>query len=307
MFDIGASQAVIRLPEMETEHRSFPRHLFPASLVSQRTLKSAISCTGIGLHSGSKISMTLRPAEPDTGILFRRTDIAGGGALIAARWDRVSDTRLNTCVADANGVGVRTIEHLLAALAGMNIDNLLIDINGPEVPVMDGSAAPFLFLMECAGVVEQAVPRQALKILKTVIVRDGEKCAMLSPAAGFSVQVEIDFPVAAIRRQACRVAGGGNAFKSELSRARTFGFEQEAAALRAAGLGRGGSLDNAVVISSDGSRVLNEDGLRYEDEFVRHKALAPPSSAPSTASAPVMGSTTACCASCSPTVAPGNG
>ena len=241
--------------------------------VKQRTLKTAIGCTGVGLHSGTKVTMVLRPAEANSGIRFRRTDIAGAGAVIPAHWNSVSDTRLNTCVADANGVGVRTIEHLMAALSGMGIDNAIIDISGPEVPVMDGSAAPFLFLVECAGVVEQAAPRRAVKILKPVAVREGDKVAMLTPSHGFSVHMEIDFPVPTIGRQECLLTMNPGAFKSDVSRARTFGFEQEVAAMRAAGLGRGGSLDNAVVIASDGMGVLNEEGLRYEDEFVRHKAL----------------------------------
>ncbi len=244
-----------------------------SAVLHQRTLKSSIACVGVGLHSGSKVTMVLHPAEADSGIRFHRTDIAGNGAVIPARWDCVSDTRLNTCVADENGVGVRTIEHLMSALNGMGIDNALIDISGPEVPVMDGSAAPFLFLVECAGVVEQDAPRRAIKVLKTVSVQDGDKLASLSPDDAFSVRMEIDFPVAAIRRQECLLDLSEGRFKSEISRARTFGFEQEVAAMRAAGLGRGGSLENAVVIASDGEGVLNDEGLRYDDEFVRHKAL----------------------------------
>ncbi len=239
----------------------------------QKTLKSAINCTGIALHSGAKVSMTLRPADENSGIVFRRTDIIGGGAVIPALWNNVTDTRLNTCITGPNGASVHTIEHLMAALAGAGVDNAIIDINGPEVPVMDGSAAPFLFLIECAGLEIQSVPRQAIKILKRVVVEDGDKKAMLVPAHDFALRVEIDFPVAAIRRQECRLAMTGSAFKAEVSRARTFGFEQDVSAMRAAGLGRGGSLDNAVVISCEGDAVLNEGGLRYEDEFVRHKTL----------------------------------
>lgn len=239
----------------------------------QRTLKSSISCKGIGLHSGAKITMVLRPAAADTGIVFRRSDIAGGGALIPARWSGVNDTRMNTCIANDSGVSVRTVEHLMAALAGMQIDNALIEVGGPEVPVMDGSAAPFLFLIECAGVVEQPAARRALRVLKHVVVRDGDKLASLTPSPrGFSVRFEIDFDDPAIARQDCSILLGSGAFKTEISRARTFGFESEVTALRAAGLARGGSLDNAVVIGTD-HRVLNEDGLRYDDEFVRHKVL----------------------------------
>ncbi len=270
MFDTGVS------------FESFPPNgsegddLQPVSaqtVLRQRTLKTSINCTGIGLHSGAKIVMRLRPAPANTGIVFRRTDIAGGGALIPALWSNVSDTRLNTCIADSAGASVHTIEHLMAALAGVGIDNALIDINGAEVPVMDGSAAPFLFLIECAGIVEQAAPRRAIKILKRITIQDGDKVAMLLPDDEFSLRVEIDFPSAAIRRQECFLPMNGGAFKAEISRARTFGFEQEVAAMRAAGLGKGGTLDNAVVIASDGEKILNEDGLRYEDEFVRHKTL----------------------------------
>ena len=266
MFDSGANNEIIPAFGSDSDHRS-------ASVVKQRTLKSAIGCTGVGLHSGAKVTMTLRPAAVDTGIVFHRTDLAGNGAMIPAHWASVSDTRLNTCVADQAGIGVRTIEHLMSALSGMNIDNAIVDISGPEVPVMDGSAAPFLFLIECAGVVEQAAPRRAIRILKRITVTDGDKIATLSPGLGFSVHVEIDFSVSAIRRQDCLLTMAGGAFKSDISRARTFGFEQEVAAMRAAGLGKGGSLDNAVVISSDGERVLNDEGLRYDDEFARHKVL----------------------------------
>ncbi|MDR3435798.1 MAG: UDP-3-O-acyl-N-acetylglucosamine deacetylase [Telmatospirillum sp.] len=243
------------------------------SVIRQRTLKSAISCTGVGLHSGCKMTMTLRPAAANTGILFRRIDIAGDGSVIPALWSNVSDTRLNTSVSGAKGASVHTIEHLMAALAGMGIDNAIIDINGPEVPVMDGSAAPFLFLIECAGIVEQQAPRQAIKILKRVVTKDGDKRAMLTPGRSFSLRVEIDFPMDAIGRQECFLPMNSAAFKAEVSRARTFGFEQEVAAMHAAGLGKGGSLDNAVVIASGGEKVLNEGGLRYVDEFVRHKTL----------------------------------
>ncbi len=248
-------------------------HLPSAPALRQRTLKSSISCSGVGLHSGKRVTLALHPAAPDSGIRFHRTDIAGGQAIVPALWSSVGDTRLNTCLADADGHQVRTVEHLMAALSGLGIDNALIEISGPEVPAMDGSAAPFLFLVECAGIVEQNAPRRAIKVLRRVTVRDGAKLAELLPATGFTLEVTIDFPVEAIRRQQSTLVMRGGAFKNEISRARSFGFEQEVTALRAAGLALGGSLDNAIVISSDGSRVLNEEGLRYEDEFVRHKIL----------------------------------
>jgi UDP-3-O-[3-hydroxymyristoyl] N-acetylglucosamine deacetylase len=213
----------------------------------QHTLKNAISCTGTGLHSGTKVTMTLCPAAPDTGIVFRRTDAAASGAEIDARWDNVVDTHLNTTIGNADGVKVGTIEHLMAALSGCAVDNAIVEINGPEIPIMDGSAAPFVFLIECAGT------------------------AVLKPGSGFSVSVEIDFESALVARQKLQVNLVNGTFRSEIARARTFGFDHEVAQLQAMGLARGGSLDNAVVVSGD--RVLNADGLRYDDEFVRHKVL----------------------------------
>jgi len=237
----------------------------------QHTLKNAISCTGTGLHSGTKVTMTLCPAAPDTGIVFRRTDAAASGAEIAARWDNVVDTHLNTTIGNADGVKVGTIEHLMAALSGSAVDNAIVEISGPEIPIMDGSAAPFVFLIECAGVVEQDRPRRAIEIVKPVMVRDGERTAVLKPGSGFSVSVEIDFESALVARQKLQVNLVNGTFRSEIARARTFGFDHEVAQLQAMGLARGGSLDNAVVVSGD--RVLNADGLRYDDEFVRHKVL----------------------------------
>ncbi|MDK9721172.1 MAG: UDP-3-O-acyl-N-acetylglucosamine deacetylase [Rhodospirillales bacterium] len=239
--------------------------------INQRTLKNPISCTGVGLHSGVKVTMALKPAPADHGIVFKRTDIAGNGALIPARWDMVDDTRLCTGVS-ANGAVVRTIEHLMAALAGSRIDNLLIEISGPEVPVMDGSAHPFIFLIDCAGVVEQQASRQAIRVLRPIKLQDGDRVVSLEPADNFQVDLAIDFASSVIRRQEMQVEVTSGAFRSEVSRARTFGLEQEVAMLRAAGLAKGGSLDNAVVIGAD-NKILNEEGLRYEDEFVRHKVL----------------------------------
>jgi len=258
----------------KSDNAAQPLSLARASRVQtakQHTLRSAISCTGVGLHSGTTTTLTLRPADIDSGIQFRRVD--KNGAVIPALWSSVSDTRLNTCISNADGVSVRTIEHLMSALAGLGVDNAVIEIDGEEVPVMDGSAAPFVFLIECAGLAEQSAPRQAIKILRAVTVQDGDKSATLRPADDFTMSMEIDFRATAIGRQSMTVSVGADAFKSEISRARTFGFEQEVEAMRAAGLGRGGSLENAVVISGDGSSVLNEEGLRYDDEFVRHKLL----------------------------------
>jgi UDP-3-O-[3-hydroxymyristoyl] N-acetylglucosamine deacetylase len=241
--------------------------------VHQRTLKTAISCTGVGLHSGAKITMTLKPADADTGIVFRRTDVMGKGAIVPALWSHVGDTRMNSCLVNEDGVQIGTVEHLMSALAGSGIDNCLIEISGAEVPVMDGSAAPFLFLIECAGTVELKAPRRAIRVLKRVSVTDGDKTAAFTPANRFKISFDIDFASQAISRQSLSLAITKGSFRSEISRARTFGFEQEVAYLRANGLARGGSLDNAVVIDSTGTKVLNDDGLRYGDEFVRHKIL----------------------------------
>jgi len=244
--------------------------------ILQQTLKTPINCSGIGLHSGAKVTMTLLPQEANSGIIFRRTDPAGRGAEIPATWRHVVDTRMCTTLGIAGAeagseVRIGTVEHLLAALAGCHIDNLLVELNGPEVPVMDGSAAPFVFLFDCAGVVEQEAPRSAVQVLKHITVGSHEAMATLSPSSGFSVSCEIDFEAPAIARQEYFVSLENGAFRSEIARARTFGFVEDVRQLRAAGLALGGSLDNAVVV--DGERVINADGLRYEDEFVRHKVL----------------------------------
>jgi UDP-3-O-[3-hydroxymyristoyl] N-acetylglucosamine deacetylase len=240
-------------------------------IVLQHTLKDAIHCRGIALHSGLKTSLVLRPAPPDSGIVFRRIDKAGGGAEIPARWEHAVASPLCTTITNGEGISVATIEHLMAALAGCEIDNVLIEIDGPEVPIMDGSAEPFVFLLECAGRREQDAPRRAIKVLKPVTIGAPDKCVALLPDHGFSVSFEIDFASKAIQRQDISLMLDGETFKSEICRARTFGFLHEVERMRAAGLARGGSLDNAVVISGD--QVLNEGGLRYADEFVRHKVL----------------------------------
>lgn len=238
--------------------------------IAQKTLKNRIKCSGIGLHSGAKVHMVLNPAAADTGVVFRRVDLPGR-PLISARYDQVSDLRMCTTVAAGEGVSIGTVEHLMAALAGMGVDNVLIDIDGPEVPVMDGSSAPFVFLIECADVIDQVAPRRYLKVLKTVEVRDGAASAALRPAEGFSIDFEIEFANQMIGRQSAEFQLEPGRFKADIARARTFGFVQEVEQLRAMGLARGGSLENAVVLGHD--RILNDDGLRYDDEFVRHKIL----------------------------------
>ncbi len=240
-----------------------------AGTVNQRTLKTSINCSGVALHSGSKVSMTLFPADADTGIVFKRTDIAGHGAEIPARWDHVVDTRMCTTLGNKDGVTIGTVEHLMAALSGCGIDNARIELNGPEVPIMDGSAQPFVFLVDCAGVVEQDAPRRVIRILKPVSLDDGS--ARLTPGTHLSLDFEIDFDNDMVSKQSLSIGVVNGSFAKELARARTFGFLHEVEALRNAGLAKGGSLDNAIVVSGDS--VLNEGGLRYDDEFVRHKVL----------------------------------
>ena len=237
----------------------------------QRTLKSSICCSGIGLHSGETVNMTLTPADPNTGVVFRRTDLKNGARDVPARFDAVVDTRLCTTLGNDHGTRVATVEHLMAALAGCGVDNAIIELDSPEVPVMDGSSEPFVFLIECAGVVDQAAPRRAVMVRRPVAVEEGEARAALEPSDSFLISLDIDFASRAIGRQELHLEVSDLSFKREISRARTFGFLHEVEALRAAGLARGGSLDNAVVV--DGDQVLNEDGLRFEDEFVRHKVL----------------------------------
>lgn len=242
-----------------------------SKVVLQKTLKSSIGCTGIGLHSGKKVSMSLNPAAADTGIVFHRTDLEGDDRIIPARWDYVVDTRMATTIGNQAGACISTIEHLMAALAGCGIDNTIIEIDGAEVPVMDGSAAPFIFLFECAGMIEQNAPRKAIKIERPVKVGYSDKFISATPDDSFSVDFEIDFEDTAVARQKLSMRLVNGTFKTEIARARTFGFVHEVDALRKAGLALGGSLDNAVVISGD--TILNGDGLRYDDEFVRHKIL----------------------------------
>ena len=210
----------------------------------------------------------MRPAPPDTGIVFRRTD---AGAEIRASWANTIAAPLCTVLSNGEGITIGTVEHLMAALAGAEIDNAVIELDGPEVPIMDGSAAPFLFLIECAGFVEQDAARRAIKVLKPVSVIEGDATAALLPDHGFSMSFEIDFANPLINRQDACVVFEAGTFKAEISRARTFGLLDEVDRLRAAGFGRGGSLDNVVVVSGD--HVLNAGGLRYDDEFVRHKLL----------------------------------
>jgi len=245
--------------------------LATASPMRQKTLKSSIHCSGIGLHSGAKISMALHPAECNTGITFRRTDVTEEASEILALHSNVGDTRLCTTLTNERGVSVATVEHLLAALAGCEIDNAVVELDGPEVPIMDGSSEPFVFLIECAGIVEQESPRMAIEVLKTVTARIGDAVAMIEPSPKFSIQLGINFDNPLIGEQELGIHVTSDIFKSEICRARTFGFIEDVQALRKAGMVQGGSLDNAIVVSGD--EILNDGGLRYDDEFVRHKVL----------------------------------
>jgi len=240
-------------------------------MIKQRTLKNAIRATGVGLHTGEKIYLTLRPAAVNSGIVFRRTDLAQPVDIKADPLN-VTDTRMSTTL-EAGGARISTVEHLMAAFAGLGIDNAYVDVTAPEVPIMDGSAGPFVCLLQSAGIEEQATPKQFIRIKKPVRVEDGDKWAQFEPWDGFKVSFSIEFDHPSLRqsKQTACVDFSTTSFVKEVSRARTFGFMRDLEMLRAAGLARGGGLENAIVM--DNFRVLNEDGLRYDDEFVKHKVL----------------------------------
>lgn len=238
----------------------------------QQTLNTTIHCAGVGLHTGRRVRMTLRPAPVDHGICFIRTDVPADQAIIPARWDLVADTRLCTLLKNEHGTSIGTIEHLMAALRGLGIDNAVVEVDAPELPIMDGSSAEFVFLIECAGIMQQDQPRRLIRVLKDVRVQDGDKVVSLSPAPVSSFRAEIIYDnTALIRRQEGFLRLTDGAFKAEVADCRTFGFAHEVEAMRKAGLGLGGSLENAIVI--DGDRVMNPGGLRHADEFIRHKIL----------------------------------
>lgn len=240
-------------------------------MIKQRTLKNTIRATGVGLHTGEKIYLTLRPAPVDSGVIFRRVDMAEPVEVKACP-QNVSDTCLSTTI-EKDGVRISTVEHLMSAFAGLGIDNAYVDLTAPEVPIMDGSAGPFVFLLQSAGIAEQAAPKRFLRIKAPVRVEEDNKWAMFEPFRGFKVSFSIDFehPVFETSSQSVTMDFSTTSFVKEVSRARTFGFMAEVEALQKAGYARGGGFDNAIVM--DDFRVLNEDGLRYDDEFVKHKIL----------------------------------
>ncbi|WP_405236880.1 UDP-3-O-acyl-N-acetylglucosamine deacetylase [Lentisalinibacter orientalis] len=240
-------------------------------MLQQRTLKTAIRATGVGLHSGRKVYMTLRPAAPNSGIIFRRTDLEPP-VEIRAEAHRVGETMLGTTLVDGD-VRVATVEHLMSALAGLGIDNCYVDLSAPEVPIMDGSAGPFVFLLQSAGIEDQNAPKKLIRIRKPVRIEQDDKWVEFRPFNGFKVNLEIafDHPVFKKHAQRASIDFSTTSFLREVSRARTFGFMRDIETLRANNLTLGGSMDNAIVL--DDYRILNEDGLRYDDEFVKHKIL----------------------------------
>jgi UDP-3-O-[3-hydroxymyristoyl] N-acetylglucosamine deacetylase len=244
-------------------------------MISQSTLNTQIRTTGVGLHTGARVNLNLRPAPPDTGIVFRRIDLAEPCDFVVAP-ERVTDTRLCSAL-EGNGAKVATVEHLMSALAGLGIDNLYIDIDGPEVPILDGSAAPWVYLIQAAGIETQKAAKRFIRVLKTVRVEEGQgashKWAQFAPYEGCTLSFSIDFDHPVFRQSAkeMHIDLSRQSYVKEVSRARTFGFMNEVEYLRSNGLALGGTLDNAIVM--DEFRVLNNDGLRYADEFVKHKVL----------------------------------
>ena len=239
--------------------------------ITQKTLSQPITYVGVGLHTGSKVAMDVRPAEPDTGINFLRKDVPAGKGFIAARWYDVVETHMSTVLGNPHGVTISTVEHLMAALHGCGVDNALIEIDGPEIPIMDGSSHPFVSMIEKVGTVNQPALRKAIWLQRPIVVKEGDKEAALIPSSIPSITVDIDFPNSAVGQQTYTVELVNEAFRADISRARTFGFAKDIERLQKLGLARGGSLHNAILV--DGDRIVNEEGLRYEDEFVRHKIL----------------------------------
>lgn len=239
---------------------------------SQKTTNSKISCSGVGLHSGVDIFLTLCPAPCDSGIVFKRVDVDADKSEIKAHYKNVVATNLGTTIANEFGVKVSTIEHLMAAIWGCGIDNLIIEVNGPEVPIMDGSSEPFVFLIECAGINTQDKPRKVIEVMKNVKIEEQNgKMVEVSPSKEFAIDLHIDFDHKQVQQQTFDYTSTFASFKNDLCRARTFGFKHEIDQLHKMGLAKGGSLDNAILVDENG--IVNKEGLRYNNEFVRHKTL----------------------------------
>lgn len=241
------------------------------TIISQKTINSEISCSGIGIHSGNKVKMTLKPAPINSGITFKRTDVERSKAFVKANYKNVTETNLGTTIENEFNTKISTIEHFLAAIWGCNVDNLLIELDNQEIPIMDGSSEPFVFLLECAGIVNQDAPKKFIEITKKVQVQDGDKYVEVSPEKEFSIDLEIDFAHPQIKQQKFFYHSNFSSFKNDICRARTFGFKHEIEYLNKIGLAKGGSLSNAILVDENG--VVNKEGLRYQNEFARHKLL----------------------------------
>ncbi|MEQ1836130.1 MAG: UDP-3-O-acyl-N-acetylglucosamine deacetylase [Candidatus Nitrotoga sp.] len=240
-------------------------------MVKQRTLKNSVHATGVGLHTGERVNLTLSPAPANSGIVFRRVDVIPM-VVIRAEAHTVQDTRLSTCL-EVNGIRVATIEHLMSAFAGLGVDNAFVDLTSTEVPIMDGSAGTFIFLLQSAGIIEQSAAKKFIRIKKTIEIKDGDKWVRFEPFNGYKLNITINFshPVFTSTKQHVTIDLGEHSYIKEVSRARTFGFMHDVENMRAQGLALGGNLDNAIMM--DEYRVINPDGLRFEDEFVKHKIL----------------------------------
>ena len=239
--------------------------------ILQKTINSKISCSGVGIHSGKEVKMTLKPAQPNSGITFKRTDVEEKKSIVKADYKNVSETNLGTTIENEHGIKISTIEHFLAAIWGCGVDNLLIEIDNQEVPIMDGSSEPFVFLLECSGIATQEEPRKIIEIMKKFRIEDGDKFIEIEPAKEFSVDLVIDFNHPKINQQKFFYHSDFASFKNDICRARTFGFKHEIEHLNKMGLAMGGSLENAILVDENG--VVNKEGLRYQNEFARHKLL----------------------------------
>lgn len=239
--------------------------------ISQKTINSQIGCNSVGLHSGANVAMTLVPAPCNSGIVFKRIDLEEGKNEIKANYKNVTTTNLGTTIANEFGAKVSTIEHLMAAIWGCGIDNLIVELDGPEIPIMDGSSEPFVFLIECAGINVQEEPRRVIEIMKKIRVEEKDKFIEVEPAKEFSIDLHIDFAHKQIREQKFDYSSTFTSFKNDICRARTFCFKHEIDQMHQLGLAKGGSLDNAIVMDDEG--IVNKDGLRYANELVRHKTL----------------------------------